>query len=80
MRNFAIKGVSADAEKFQFNTSIARLMELVNALYKYDNDVTDKNLASLKEVLADFLKLVAPFAPHFAEEKWEQLGFKYFSI
>lgn len=77
VRHFAIKGVSADAEKFQFNTSISRLMELVNALYKYDNDVPVKNLTFLKEVLTDLLKLVAPFAPHFAEEQWEQLGFKY---
>lgn len=77
VRHFAIKGVSADAEKFQFNTSISRLMELVNALYKYDNDVAVKNLTLLKEVLVDLLKLVAPFAPHFAEEMWEQLGLKY---
>ena len=34
-RHFAIKGVTEDAEKLQFNTAIARLMELTNALSKY---------------------------------------------
>ena len=42
--NFAIKGVSEDAEKFQFNTAIARMMELLNALYKYDTETSDKNI------------------------------------
>ena len=37
VRNTAIKGVTEDAERFQFNTSIARIMELVNALYKYES-------------------------------------------
>ncbi|HEY8804037.1 MAG TPA: leucine--tRNA ligase, partial [Clostridium sp.] len=37
-RNFAIKGVTEDAEKLQFNTAIARLMELTNAVLKYINE------------------------------------------
>jgi leucyl-tRNA synthetase len=75
-RYFAIKGVSEDAEKLQFNTAIARLMELTNALSKY---VTEENINKrfLKEVLVDYLKLIAPFAPHFAEENWETLGMGY---
>ncbi|MGK0465009.1 leucine--tRNA ligase [Clostridium sp.] len=75
-RHFAIKGVSEDAEKLQFNTAIARLMELTNALSKY---VTEENINKkfLKEVLVDYLKLIAPFAPHFAEENWETLGMGY---
>lgn len=77
VRNFAIKGVSEDAEKFQFNTSISRLMELVNALYKYDQEVENKNYDFLKEVIDDLLKLLAPFAPHFAEEMWEKMGNGY---
>lgn len=76
-RHTAIKGVSEDAEKFQFNTSIARLMELTNALYKYDSDVQEKHLGVLKSVLDDLLTLLAPFAPHFAEEMWEKLGNSY---
>ena len=75
-RHFAIKGVSEDAEKLQFNTAIARLMELTNALSKY---VTEENINKkfLKEVLVDYLKLIAPFAPHFSEENWESLGMGY---
>ena len=75
-RNFAIKGVTEDAEKLQFNTAIARLMELTNAVLKYINE-EDINGKFLKEVLVDYLKLLAPFAPHFAEEKWETLGMDY---
>jgi leucyl-tRNA synthetase len=77
VRNFAIKSISEDAEKFQFNTSIARMMELVNALYKYDNEVEVKNVKFLEEVLKDFLKVLAPFAPHFTEEMWEKMGYEY---
>ena len=75
-RHFAIKGVTEDAEKLQFNTAIARLMELTNALSKYVNEET-VNSNFLKEVLVDYLLLLAPFAPHFAEEKWETLGMDY---
>ncbi len=77
VRHYSIKSVSADAEKFQFNTSVSRLMELVNALYKYDKDVKVKNVELLEEVLIDLIKLVAPFAPHFSEEMWEKMGLKY---
>lgn len=75
-RHFAIKGVTEDAEKLQFNTAIARLMELTNAVSKY---VSYKVINSkfLKEVLIDYIKLLAPFAPHFSEEKWETLGMDY---
>jgi leucyl-tRNA synthetase len=72
----AIKGVTEDADKFQFNTSIARLMELVNALYKYDA-LPEKNGAVLEDALKKLLILVSPFAPHFAEEMWEMMGYPY---
>ncbi len=76
VRNTAIKGVSDDAERFQFNTSIARLMELVNALYKYDSQ-SQKNGPMYVDTIKDLLKLMAPFAPHFSEEMWEKLGESY---
>ncbi|MEG0771876.1 leucine--tRNA ligase [Clostridium sp.] len=75
-RHFAIKGVTEDSEKLQFNTAIARLMELTNVLYKYLNE-ENKNTAFLKEVLIDYVKLLAPFAPHFSEEQWENLNMNY---
>lgn len=77
VRHMAIKGVSKDAEIFQFNTSIAKMMELINALYKYDQDVQDKNMSCFEGAAADLLRLMAPFAPHFAEEMWEKIGYEY---
>jgi len=77
VRHMAIKGVSKDAEIFQFNTSIAKMMELINALYKYEQDVEYKNIPYLEGVVADLLRLMAPFAPHFAEEMWEEMGYEY---
>ncbi|MDW8800693.1 leucine--tRNA ligase [Clostridium sp. A1-XYC3] len=76
MRHFAIKSISEDANKFQFNTSIARLMEYTNTLSKYLTEEV-KNPSFLKEVIIDLIKLIAPFAPHFAEEQWELLGMSY---
>lgn len=76
VRHFTIKSVSDDAARFQFNTSIARLMEYTNAFSKYlSEDV--KNAAFLKDAVVDFIKLIAPFAPHFAEEQWEFIGMNY---
>ena len=75
-RHFAIRGVTEDAEKMQFNTAIARLMELTNALNKYLSEAI-KNPTFLKEVLIDYVKLLAPFAPHFGEEQWQRLGMEY---
>ncbi|MZK51254.1 leucine--tRNA ligase [Clostridium beijerinckii] len=68
-----IKGVTEDGDKMQFNTAIARLMELTNALNKYTQE-NIKNANFLKETIVDFIKLLAPFAPHFAEEQWSLLG------
>lgn len=73
VRNYTIKCVTDDTQVFQFNTAIARLMEFTNALYKYDA-LSDKNGKLFVDAIKDLLKLVAPFAPHFAEEMWERLG------
>ena len=72
----AIRGVTEDADKFQFNTSVARLMELVNALYRYDA-LPERNGKVLEETLRNLLILISPFAPHFAEEMWEKMGYAY---
>lgn len=72
----AIKGVTEDADKFQFNTSIARLMELINALYKYDA-LQNRNKETLEGTIRDLLILLAPFAPHFTEQMWEKMGYNY---
>ena len=76
-RHNAIKEVTIDTEDFHFNTAIARMMELLNALYKYDTEVNEKNIALFEETLADLIRLIAPFAPHFAEEMWESMEYEY---
>ena len=76
VRNATIKSVSADIESFSFNTAIARIMELVNAIYAYDGAVAKKS-ELFRDCVKDLVLLLAPFAPHFAEELWEMLGQKY---
>ena len=75
VRNSTIKSVTADTENFSFNTAIARIMEFTNALTDYENKVSDKNRL-FKDCVTDLVKVLAPFAPHFAEELWEILGNK----
>jgi leucyl-tRNA synthetase len=60
------KRVTEGMEELRYNTAIAALMELVNAL-RADN-VCDKTVAK------DLVVMLAPFVPHFAEECWERLG------
>jgi len=68
-----IKGVSEDAEKMQFNTAIARMMEMTNALIKYI-PLKQHNHKTLAKINSDFIRVMAPFAPHFAEEIWHMFG------
>lgn len=72
----SIKAISHDLERFQFNTAIARLMELVNALQKY-LEQKEINGETLKNVTTNLILLLAPFAPHVSEELWERLGYEY---
>jgi leucyl-tRNA synthetase len=74
--NYTIKQVTTDIENFSFNTAIARLMELTNAMV----DATKKtNLAKTtlwKEVVEKMLLMLAPITPFIAEELWEITGHK----
>ncbi|MDO5737949.1 MAG: leucine--tRNA ligase [Eubacteriales bacterium] len=70
--HYAISEVSRDCENFQFNTSVARIMELVNQLYKYEEEIGRD--AELIRVVEQMLILLSPFTPHFAEEAWSELG------
>ncbi len=76
VRNNSIKGVTRDTEIFQFNTSIAKLMELLNAVIKYEQSMAPKNPTFFEETINDLLRLLSPFAPHFTEEMWQLLGNK----
>lgn len=71
--NYCIKQVTDDIAGFRFNTAVARLMELVNAMYKYRADGA-YDPSYLKHVLQITVKLMAPLAPHFCEELNSLLG------
>jgi leucyl-tRNA synthetase len=60
-----IKKVTEDIENFQFNTAVAALMEFVNTANKTGIDLESQLL---------MVRLIAPLAPHLAEEMWEKLG------
>ena len=76
-RNYTIKRVSEDMKAFSFNTAIARIMEYVNDLYKYDTAQGEKNVKFFKDCIKDLVLLLAPFVPHIAEELNEKMGGKY---
>ena len=73
--NHTINEVTKSFEHFSFNTSVARIMELVNGMYAYDKQETKDKTLSLNCVNV-LIKLLAPCTPHFAEELWESLGNK----
>jgi leucyl-tRNA synthetase len=61
-----IKKVGDKIEALQFNTAISDMMIFANALQKAP--------AVRRETMLAFLQLLAPFAPHLAEELWQRLG------
>lgn len=67
-----VKRVGEDIEKMQFNTAIARLMEFLNVLPQKFDDEHPLYYA----VMDNFSRLLAPFAPHLAEELNERIGFE----
>jgi leucyl-tRNA synthetase len=68
-----IKRVSEDIERFRFNTMIAALMEYVNALYRVRSPEVEQTPA-WQEAMDTLLLLLAPSAPHLAEELWHRRG------
>lgn len=76
VRHRTIAQVTTDTDKFQFNTAIARLMELFNALYKYAAG-EHVNATLVQDVVRDAVLLLAPFVPHMAEELWQIRGGDY---
>jgi leucyl-tRNA synthetase len=70
----AIKKVTRDLEQLSFNTAIAAQMELVNELYKQKDADKYASKATWQFTLTSLVQLMAPFAPHVAEEMWQQLG------
>lgn len=56
--------------RFNFNTAISAIMELVNAMHAAQD--VKLNSGVVRELVANLLKLLAPFAPHITEELWSQ--------
>ncbi|RLE45433.1 leucine--tRNA ligase [Candidatus Woesearchaeota archaeon] len=71
-----IKAVTQYIEKLELSRAINSLMELVGALNKYREESVNQEV--YKEILRELTKLLAPFAPHTAEEMWEKQGEKGF--
>ncbi len=75
MTHRTIKRVTGDiAERFQFNTAIAALMELVNVMTPLERVESPAERAALREALRSLIILLTPFAPHLSEELWNVLG------
>lgn len=65
----ALENITAGIESFRFNTSVAQIYELTNALRKYSG-----HDAAKAEGLGILIRALAPFMPHLAEECWAHLG------
>jgi leucyl-tRNA synthetase len=71
-----IAGVSDDIDGFRFNTAVAKLVELSNAIGRARDDGIGDS-AAYAEAVDSLLLLLAPAAPHIAEELWERRGHDY---
>ena len=67
----SIKKVTNDIEtRFNFNTAISTMMELVNTLYAYKEAAKEPNAGLVYEAISDLIKMMSPFVPHITEELW----------
>ncbi|MCI5535893.1 MAG: leucine--tRNA ligase [Lentihominibacter sp.] len=72
--NYAIKKVSDDiGERFNFNTAISTIMEMVNEMYRYKEGEVNTGLYAA--AIRNLIIMLAPFVPHVTEEMWEHLGY-----
>ena len=72
-----IARVTADFEEMHFNTSIAAMMELMNALTDFNvapDTASPADTYAVREALSAMTRMLTPIAPHIAEEMWEALG------
>ena len=73
--NYTIKKVTEDVrDRFNFNTAISAIMELVNEMYRYKEG--DVNEALYSTAIKTIVVLLAPFVPHITEELWQELGYE----
>jgi leucyl-tRNA synthetase len=71
-----LKRITHDFETFEFNTVISSLMELMNEMYKA-REAGAVGSDEWKEAQELYLQMMAPVAPHIAEELWSQMGKPY---
>ena len=74
--HWAIAKVTGDIERFQFNTAIAALMELVNDIYRTESELREDEAgehAARRSRSATVASLLFPFAPHLASEVYERM-------
>ena len=69
-----IKKVSEDLHRMDFNTAIAAMMSLINELYKLKAEEPISQSDGWRFAVESLTQLLAPFAPHIAEEVWQNLG------
>ncbi len=74
--HLTVKKVESDIEnKYQFNTAIAAIMELVNAMYQARESLHDENGRKVfSSAMGTVITLLCPFTPHMSEELWQDLG------
>ncbi|MBW8011358.1 MAG: leucine--tRNA ligase [Chloroflexi bacterium] len=72
----AVRAATGDFEKFEFNTIISGLMELLNEMYRA-RKAGGVGSSEWEEAQDIYLRLLAPVAPHISEELWERLGKPY---
>ncbi len=70
-----IKRVAHDTKEFQFNTAIAAMMEGLNELFRLKADLPiSEDTEGWRSAIEALIKLLAPYAPHAAEEMWQIIG------
>ncbi len=72
-----IARITDDFESLHFNTSVAALMELSNALYDFNAqpaEASASDIYAVREAVESLVLMLTPFAPHVSEEMWEALG------
>lgn len=73
--HYTIKKVTEDIqERYNFNTAVSAIMELVNAMYIYDADERGGSSPIMMEAIDNLLLMLAPFVPHISEEMWHMTG------
>ncbi len=73
-----IEKVTADIERFHFNTAVSALMEMLNAMHDLQSAINHQpsaiNHSVLSEAIESLILLLGPITPHLADELWERLG------